>query len=274
MSGRAATFERPRSAMARQLGHKISDMDKTFIIAGMRDSGCVTRITRSLSGFADKVQVTLEPPQAVLRGVHDDASLEVMQIALAGAGRYTMTPALPAFGAHESADTGAGERAGWLAVHKPLLLIFAFLAGVTWLIHVRALAEAPGRSWREWLPDFLAGYFLVFSFVKLLNLRGFVQAFQGYDLIAARLRLYALAYPFAELVLAVAYLLRWQPQIALWSTLALMLVSAAGVAVALRKRQLVESATLGTVFKLPLSPLTLVEMLGIAAISALMLSPV
>lgn len=249
-------------------------MDKTFTIDGMRDSGCVTRITRSLSGFADKVQVTLEPPRAVMRGMHADASLEVMQIALAGAGRYTMAPVLPVFGAHAAADTGTGEYAGWLAVHKPLLLIFAFLAAVVWLVHAQALTSAPSRSWRQWLPDFLTGYFLVFSFFKLLNLRGFVPAFQGHDLIASRLRLYALAYPFVELALAVAFLMRWQPQATLWTTLVLMLVNALGVAVALCRRQLVESASLGTVFKLPLSKLTLVEYLGIAAICALMLSPV
>jgi len=246
-------------------------MDKTFTIDGMRGSGCVARITRSLSGFADKVQVTLEPPRAVLRGVHADASLEVMQIALAGAGRYTMAPALPVFGANAVADTGAGERAGWFAMYKPLLLIFAFLIGAIWLIHVNAPIQTPARDWHAWLPDFMAGYFLVFSFFKLLNLNGFVQAFQGYDLIGARLRAYAMAFPFIELGLGVAYLIRWQPQITQWTTLVLMLVSAAGLINALRKRQLLECASLGTVFKLPMSKLTLAENLSMAAMAALML---
>ncbi len=31
----------------------------------MHCGGCVSRITKSLSGFADKVQVTLEPAQSV-----------------------------------------------------------------------------------------------------------------------------------------------------------------------------------------------------------------
>ena len=242
-------------------------MDKTFTIDGMRNSGCVTRITRSLSGFADKVQVTLEPPRAVLRGVHADASLEVMQIALAGAGKYTMAPALPIFGPNASADTGAGE--GWFATHKPLLLILGFLLGVTWLIHTRTAT----RDWHEWMQDFMAAYFLVFSFFKLLNLNGFVQAFQGYDLIGARLRLYALVFPFIELALGAAYLIRWQPLTTHWATLAVMLISAAGVANALRKRQLVECGSLGTVFKLPLSKLTLIENLSLALMAVLMLMP-
>ena len=45
-------------------------MDKTFTLSGMHCGACVGRATKALSGFADKVQVTLDPPQAVMRGVH------------------------------------------------------------------------------------------------------------------------------------------------------------------------------------------------------------
>ena len=233
----------------------------------MHCGACVGRATKALSPFAEKVQVTLEPPQAVLRGIHADASVEVMQIALAGAGKYTMAAALPSFAANSSADTGSGENAGFFATYKPLLLIVGFLLGVTALVH----AQTPGRHWHEWMADFMAGFFLVFSFFKLLNLSGFVQAYRGYDLIAARSAAYAWAYPFIELALGVAYLVRWQPQITHWVTLVVMLVSAAGVLNALSRRQLIECACLGTVFKLPMSKVTLIEDLSMAAMAALML---
>ena len=238
-------------------------MDKTFTLSGMHCGACVGRTTKALSGFADKVQVTLDPPQAVLRGVHSDASLEVMQIALAGAGKYTMAAAAPTFAANTAADVGDG----FFATYKPLLLIVGFLVGVTWLVH----AQTPDRHWHEWMSNFMAGFFLVFSFFKLLNLSGFVQAYRGYDLIAARSVAYAWAYPFIELALGVAYLTRWQPQITHWATLAVMLISAAGVLNALRKRQLIECACLGTVFKLPMSKVTLIEDLSMAAMAAVML---
>lgn len=242
-------------------------MDKTFILSGMHCGSCVGRATKALAGFADKVQVTLDPPQAVLRGIHSDAALEVMQIALAGAGKYTMEAAAPTFGANTAGDTGAGDSDGFFATYKPLLLIGGFLVGVTWLVH----AQAPGRHWHEWMSDFMAGFFLVFSFFKLLNLSGFVQAYQGYDLIAAKSAAYAWAYPFIELALGVAYLTRWQPQLTHAATLAVMLLSAAGVLNALRKRQLIECACLGTVFKLPMSKVTLIEDLSMAAMAAIML---
>lgn len=230
----------------------------------MHCGACVGRATKALSGFADKVQVTLDPPQAVLRGVHSDATLEVMQIALAGAGKYTMAASAPTFDSNVTADVGEG----FFATYKPLLLIVGFLVGVTWLVH----AQTPGRHWHEWMSDFMAGFFLVFSFFKLLNLGGFVQAYRGYDLIAAKSAAYAWAYPFIELALGVAYLTRWQPQLTHWATLVVMLVSAAGVLNALRKRQLIECACLGTVFKLPMSKVTLIEDLSMAGMAALMLS--
>ena len=238
-------------------------MDKTFTLSGMHCGACVGRATKALSGFADKVQVTLDPPRAVLRGVHSDASLEVMQIALAGAGKYTIAAAAPTFSVNPAADVGEG----FLATYKPLLLIVGFLVGMTWLINAQTL----GRHWHEWMSDFMAGFFVVFSFFKLLNLSGFVQAYRGYDLIAAKSAAYAWAYPFIELALGVAYLTRWQPQITHAATLAVMLISAAGVLNALRKRQLIECACLGTVFKLPMSKVTLIEDLSMALMAAVML---
>ncbi len=36
------------------------------------------------------------------------------------------------------------------------------------------------------MRNFMAGFFIVFSFVKLLNIRAFADAYAGYDLLAAR----------------------------------------------------------------------------------------
>jgi copper chaperone CopZ len=241
-------------------------MDKTLTISGMHCNACVTRVTRALTPFAREVQVTLEPPRAVLRGAHDDASLEMLQIATAGAGKYTVEIAA---NAGFAADTGAGvgESGGFFATYKPLLLIVAFLLGVTWLVH----QQTPNRHWHEWMRDFMAGFFLVFGFFKLLNLSGFVQAYRGYDVIASRVKAYAYAYPFIELALGIAYLVRWNPVVTHWVTLVVMVISAWGVVNALRKRQLIECACLGTVFKLPMSKVTLIEDLSMAGMAAAML---
>jgi copper chaperone CopZ len=240
-------------------------MDRVLTISGMHCQACVARVTRALTPFAQKVEVTLDPPRAVLRNPDADASLDVLNIAAAGAGKYTLE--LDQNAAYRPMNQGDAA-SGWFATYKPLLLIVGFLLLVTLLIHSRV----PGRSWHEWMNDFMAGFFLVFSFFKLLNLSAFAQAYRGYDLIAAKSSAYAYAYPFIELALGIAYLIRWNPVATNWITLAVMLVSAAGVLNALRKRQLIECACLGTVFKLPMSKVTLIEDLSMAVMAAAMLA--
>jgi copper chaperone CopZ len=239
-------------------------MDRALTISGMHCQSCVARVTKALTPFAQKVEVTLEPPRAILRNIDSDASLDVLNIAAAGAGKYILEIESNSLIRPEALGDGAS---GWFTTYKPLLLIVGFLLFVTLLIHSRI----PGRSWHEWMNDFMAGFFIVFSFFKLLNLSAFANAYRGYDLIAAKSAAYAYAYPFIELALGVAYLIRWNPVATNWITLVVMLLSAAGVLNALRKRQLIECACLGTVFKLPMSKVTLIEDLSMAAMAAAML---
>jgi cation transport ATPase len=240
-------------------------MDRALTISGMHCQSCVARVTKALTPFAHKVEVTLDPPRAILRNIDSDATLDVLNIAAAGAGKYTLE--LDNNLAVRPIELG-DQQSSWFATYKPLLLIVGFLLLVTLLIHARM----PGRGWHEWMNDFMAGFFLVFSFFKLLNLSAFANAYRGYDLIAAKSAAYAYAYPFIELALGIAYLIRWNPIATNWITLVVMIVSAAGVLNALRKRQLIECACLGTVFKLPMSKVTLIEDLSMAAMAAAMLT--
>ena len=47
---------------------------------------------------------------------------------------------------------------------------------------------------------FMAGFFLVFSFFKFLNLKGFVKVYQTYDLIAKKIPFYGYHYKGAALL--------------------------------------------------------------------------
>ena len=146
----------------------------------------------------------------------------------------------------------------------PLVLILLYLLGVCGAVEVAAGGFDPMRA----MTHFMAGFFLVFSFFKLLNLTAFADAYAGYDLVAARWRGYGFAYPFIELALGLAYLLHLHPMAVNAVTLAVMLVSTAGVVKALLARRKIQCACLGAVFNLPMSTVTLVEdllMVGMAA---------
>lgn len=158
----------------------------------------------------------------------------------------------------------APERKGSLF---PLFLIAGYIAGVTLLAGV----AAQDGSIAGFMRRFMAGFFIVFSFFKLLDLPGFVRAYRMYDLIAGPIPAWGWAYPFVELALGVLYLLDVAPRAVSAFTLALMAAGAFGVLRALRAGNRMRCACLGTVLNLPMTSVTLVEDLAMAAMAGGML---
>jgi len=109
------------------------------------------------------------------------------------------------------------------------------------------------------MQNFMAGFFLVFGFFKVINLKGFADAYQMYDLVAKRSRFYAFLYPFLELALGLAYLLSFQLLYISIVTLVVMGVSAVGVGMELKKKNHIVCACLGAVFKIPMTKVTFLE---------------
>ncbi len=154
------------------------------------------------------------------------------------------------------------------ASYYPLVLILLYLLGAVGL----AEAASGGVDGMRAMGRFMAGFFLVFSFFKLLNLSAFADAFAGYDVVAARWRAWGYAYPFVELALGAAYLTGFRPVVTNVVTLLVMGVGTVGVVKSLVARRKIRCACLGTVFNLPMSYVTLVEDLLMVAMAALMLA--
>ncbi|NDE91160.1 MAG: hypothetical protein EB059_08520, partial [Alphaproteobacteria bacterium] len=207
---------------------------------------CVGRISAALSGLGDKVDVTLNPPRAVIESA-EPLNDETVSAALTKAGSYSIT----------TSDTGS-----WLNTYYPLFLIIGLIA----------LAACRAETMHGWMLNFMAGFFIVFGFFKLLDLRGFRDAYKSYDLLAARWNNYGLIYPFLELALGFAFLFQYQLTFALYASILLMGFSSLGVIKALRAKQSIRCACLGTVLQLPMSTITLIEDLGMVLMSALMLA--
>ena len=242
---------------------------KQYDISGMHCKSCVTKITNALEELdaVESAEVTLSPPKAVvrLRGEIDDDRLNS---AVEKAGDYHARPASNEGAAQEptkaTAETSSEEPKESL---YPLLLIVGFIAGVTILIAVRNEAYAV----RPMMNHFMAGFFIVFGFFKLLDLRGFANMYGTYDLVAKAVPPWAWIYPFVEVALGAMYLLDWMPITTNVVTLILMLIGAAGVATALMNKRQIRCACLGSVLNLPMTTVTLVEDLGMAAMAAAML---
>ena len=155
----------------------------------------------------------------------------------------------------------------WLITYKPLILILAYIGVSSVLIQIPTGVVSANETMRY----FMAGFFLVFSFFKLLDLQSFANAYAGYDLLARRWHAWGLMYPLIELALGLAYLVHWQPALTNLLTLILMGFSAIGVLRAVLGEEEIRCACLGTVFQLPMSTVTIIEDLGMAAMAGLML---
>lgn len=152
--------------------------------------------------------------------------------------------------------------------YYPLVLILMYLFGAVGLAEVAAGEFDPMRAMR----DFMAGFFLVFSFFKLLDVSNFAMSYSSYDIVARRWLGYGYVYPFLELGLGAAYLADFLPWATNLATLVVMGISTVGVAQSLLARRKIRCACLGAVFNLPMSAVTLIEdLLMISMAGAMML---
>jgi copper chaperone CopZ len=92
-----------------------------------------------------------------------------------------------------------------------------------------------------------------------------------YDWIARLIPSWGLAYPFVELALGLAYAADWNPTLTHSLTLVIMLIGAGGVIQSRLQKKSIQCACLGSVFNLPMSTVTVVEDLSMAAMAGWML---
>jgi copper chaperone CopZ len=244
-------------------------MVHNYEITGMHCAACVGRVTQALRKVAgvNSADVTLTPPAARVEMTRH-VPLEELHRAVSGAGDYRLRElASQELDAPSQHSAAAAETSRPKESLYPLALIIAYIAGATALV---ALATGD-RSAATLMRHFMAGFFLVFSFFKLLDLRGFADAYRSYDLVARVVPAWGALYPFVELALGVAYLLNLAPVAVNAITLVLMLIGSVGVLKALLDKRAIRCACLGTALNLPMTTVTLVEDLGMAAMAAAML---
>ena len=241
-------------------------MQKTvhYQINHMTCQQCVSTVESALRPLADQVKVTLNPPMATL--INPLVTLKEINQTLAKAGKYqAKRETSPAPNDPTASDDPAS--ASWLTTYRPLLIILIYILGVTLAIEVMQRSFELDR----WMMHFMASFFLVFSFFKMLNLGAFANSYAMYDLLAMRFKTYGLIYPFIELALGIAYLLAFEPQITNIITVVVMGFSSLGVIRAVMNKQKIRCACLGTVFELPMSTITIIEDLLMTGMATWML---
>ena len=242
-------------------------MKHTYKISGMTCTGCQAKVQQALSQVKGVTNVTidLEKGEADITMEQHIATSELKD-ALKDYPKYQLSEKridMPKASPIEFVE----EQNNWLKTYRPILLIFGYITGITLLVQL-----ANGSfHWMQWMNQFMAGFFLVFSFFKLLNLKGFAESYAMYDIVAKRIKGYGYLYAFIELGLGVAYLMNVHPLITNLVTVIIMSVSIIGVLQSVLNKKKIKCACLGDVFNLPMSTITIVEDALMIAMSLIML---
>lgn len=143
----------------------------------------------------------------------------------------------------------------WITTYKPILLIFFYISSITLLL--QAINNQFDQM--QWMRHFMAGFFLVFSFFKMLNLKAFAESYIMYDVVARKIPVWAYIYAFIEMALGIAYLIDYNPFLTNLATFLVMTVSIIGVLQTVLNKKQIQCACLGAVFNLPMSTVTIIE---------------
>ena len=248
-------------------------MTHTYHISGMTCNGCVAKAKSELLKLGDVTgaDVQLAAPQATIT-MQKHIPATTLQAALSKAGNYTITETGNGLqhneingNTHHAMETE--ESKTWFATYKPILLIVLYITVIAFIV----AATVAGVDWMLWMRVFMSGFFLTFSFFKLLDLKGFANNYSSYDIVAKQFSGWGYVYAFVELGLGLAYAANVAPFATNLCTVIVMSVSLIGVLQSVFNKRKIRCACLGAVFNLPMSTVTIIEDAAMIVMSAIML---
>ena len=224
-------------------------MTHTYSLTGMTCGGCEMGVKSKLLKLPEITSVDLsKDTNSATISMTQHIAIHDLQEAIGGNNsKYQITTS------HQN-DT-VEEVRSWFETYKPIILIFAYITGVSFLVQIGTTRFDNLLFMRY----FMAGFFLVFSFFKLLNLKGFADSYAMYDVLAKRVPIWGYAYAFIELGLGLSYLVNFNPYFTNVVTLAVMSLSIIGVLQSVINKKKIQCACLGAVFNLPMSTVTIIE---------------
>lgn len=224
-------------------------MIHTYTVTGMTCNGCKASVEKHLNALPNvkNALVDLDSAQATIE-MSEPVSRKELQEALPKNYLISKKPVQ-----NGSKTSELEEQKSDLQQLKPLFLIFGYITVASILISYK------NWDWSSFMLDFMGLFYIVFSFFKILDLKGFRESFKMYDPLAKAIPAYAKVYPFIELVLGLLFLMRLQIPLALIVTIVILGMTTFGVSKTLLSKQSMQCACLGTSLKLPMTKATFIE---------------
>jgi len=229
-------------------------MKKTYIISGMTCDSCKSTILQNLNELQEieAIEVDRDKGEAIIFMTNN---IEISKLQNALPSKFLISEKeIDNFSVSSNKSTlEIDQEQSKLQQLKPLLIILTYISVASILMNY--------KNWNssEAMLDFMGLFYIVFSFFKMLDLKGFPESFRMYDPLAKRLPIYGRIYPFIETGLGLMLLMRYEVKIALIITLFVLGVTTIGVTKTLLDKKSIRCACLGTVLKLPMTEATFIE---------------
>ena len=220
-------------------------MKSIFKISGMTCNGCKLSVEdklRSLDGV-DKAHVDLTKGEAI---VHSSNPISFSLIS------ESLPPKYKVIRTANSQNNGTAKVSKIIQL-KPLFIILVYISIASLLLNF--------KNWNSTnaMLDFMGLFYIIFSFFKILDVKGFSASFRMYDPLAKKLPLYGIIYPFIEILLGIMFLTRIKVKLALILTIIVLGITSIGVTHTLLNKKSISCACLGTTLKLPMTEATFIE---------------
>ncbi len=221
-------------------------MTHTYKVTGMTCGSCEAKVKSSLLMVPNVTEVAVsKDEQSATISMDKHIPLSAFQSVLDK--KYSIT-------AEEHNET-AEQAKGWFETYKPILLIFGYVS----ILSIIVATHQDTFSWMKAMNTFMAGFFISFSFFKMLDIKGFAESYSMYDIVAKKIKAWGFVYPFIELALGIAYATNFQPFVTNIITILVMGISIIGVLQSVLNKRTIQCACLGAVFNLPMSTVTIIE---------------
>ena len=234
-------------------------MTHTYKVTGMTCGSCEAKVKSSLLMLPNVTEVEVSKDnQSATITMDKHIALSTFQNALDK--KYSITAT--------EHNENAEQAKNWFSTYKPILIIFAYITTIS----IVAGTHHKTFHWMQAMNIFMAGFFLTFSFFKMLDLKGFAESYSMYDFVGKKVKAWGFIYAFIELGLGIAYATNFEPLATNIVTLFVMTISIIGVLQSVLNKRKIQCACLGAVFNLPMSTVTIIEDALMIAMSGIMLA--
>jgi copper chaperone CopZ len=219
-------------------------MKTNYQIEGLTCGSCKAIVETTIGKINGVSSVALDFDKKIVTVEHDNnVYLETFQAALPSKYKLSL----------DSKAHSISNQSSKLSQLKPLLLILFYLFTTATFLNYKSW------NWSEFMLDYMGLFYIVFSFFKFLDYKGFPNSFRMYDPLANQFPIYAWSYPFIETALGIMFLLRLEIKWGLGVTILILGITTFGVIKTLLSKKTIQCACLGTALKLPMTEATLIE---------------